>query len=186
MDLIGSFLGGRLVVAVGDICEFQGDAIVNAANSALAGGGGVDGAIHRAAGPELAAACRALRDGSLADGLPAGRAVATTPGRLKLKAVIHAVGPIWRGGSADEERLLYEAYRSALALAEREGWKRVAFPAIATGVYGFPKERAAALSYKAVKEHCAAAASPRELSFVFFSAADGELFRSYAAGRETR
>jgi len=176
MKTIRPYLYGRVEVAVGDITLYDGDAIVNAANSALAGGGGVDGAIHRAAGPELSAECRALRMGSLPDGLPTGRAVATGAGRLAVRGVIHAVGPIWRGGTADESRLLASAYTEALSIAEARGWDRVAFPAISTGVYGYPKALAARVAFEAVSSYLAARDRPRLVSLVFFSQADAEAF----------
>ena len=176
METIRSYLGGRVEVAVGDITLYSGDAIVDAANSALAGGGGVDGAIHRAAGPELMAACLSLRAGPLPDGLPAGRAVATGAGRLSVQGVIHAVGPIWRGGSADEPRLLASAYTESLRVAVERGWDRVAFPAISTGVYGYPKALAARVAYEAVSSFLASRDRPRVVSLVFFSRADAEAF----------
>ncbi|HRW23209.1 MAG TPA: O-acetyl-ADP-ribose deacetylase [Spirochaetia bacterium] len=176
METIRSYLGGRVEVAVGDITLFEGDAIVNAANSALAGGGGVDGAIHRAAGPRLMAECRTLRAGPLPDGLPAGRAVATGAGRLPVKGVIHAVGPIWRGGTADEPRLLASTYTESLSIAATRGWDRVAFPAISTGVYGYPKALAARVAYEAVSSFLASREKPRVVSLVFFSRADAEAF----------
>jgi O-acetyl-ADP-ribose deacetylase (regulator of RNase III) len=166
----------RCVVAIGDITTLACDAIVNAANSSLLGGGGVDGAIHRAGGPEILAECKALRRGPLPDGLPAGKAVATTAGRLPAKRVIHTVGPIWRGGSHGEDKTLASCYRECLALATRERLESIAFPAISTGVYGFPKERAAPIAWREACEFLARSTIPRIVWFVFFSDADARLF----------
>jgi O-acetyl-ADP-ribose deacetylase (regulator of RNase III) len=183
---------GRCIVAVGDITTLACDAIVNAANSSLLGGGGVDGAIHRAGGPEILAECRALRSGPLPDGLPAGKAGATTAGRLPAKRVIHTVGPIWRGGAHHEDETLASCYRESLALAAQEGLESIAFPAISTGVYGFPRERAARIAWRTVQEFLEGAHKPpsaphpatpdasclRTVWFIFFSDMDAEVFMS--------
>jgi len=138
-------ISGRLVVEEGDITQQKVEAIVNAANSTLLGGGGVDGAIHRAAGPELLAECCAL------SGCPTGQAKLTRGYRLPAKWVIHTVGPVWRGGARGEDELLASCYRNSLALAEQKDIKTVAFPSISTGAYGFPIERAARIAVRECK-----------------------------------
>lgn len=141
-------LGGtRIDVLVDDITTLEVDAIVNAANETLLGGGGVDGAIHRAAGPKLLAECRKL------DGCPAGEARMTSGYRLPARHVIHTVGPVWRGGDQREDELLASCYATSLAAAAGARLSSIAFPAISTGVYGFPADRAAPLAVKTVAEH---------------------------------
>ena len=130
----------RIEIIEADITTLDVDAIVNAANRTLLGGGGVDGAIHRAAGPELKAACRLL------GGCETGEAKITPGFRLKARHVIHTVGPVWEGGDSDEDRLLASAYANSLALAKANGLRTIAFPAISTGVYGFPPDRAAMIA----------------------------------------
>ncbi len=136
----------RLTLVQGDITVQQVDAIVNAANAALRGGGGVDGAIHRAGGPDIMAECRRI------GGCPTGEAVRTTAGRLPANHVIHAVGPIWTSGNVGEPDLLASAYRCSLQIAAAHGARTVAFPSISTGVYGFPKDLAAETALSAVTE----------------------------------
>ncbi|MDP2296635.1 MAG: O-acetyl-ADP-ribose deacetylase [Pseudolabrys sp.] len=150
----------RLDILVADITTLDVDAIVNAANTSLLGGGGVDGAIHRAAGPELLEECRAL------GGCDTGAAKITHGYNLKARAVIHAVGPVWRGGDADEADLLGSCYRSALDLAAAHGLSSIAFPAISTGVYGFPADLAARIAVGTVASELAA--NPRRLARVVF------------------
>lgn len=136
----------------GDLVAEQVDAIVNAANSGLMGGGGVDGAIHAAGGPAISEACRTLRRTDYPAGLPTGQAVATTAGKLLAKYVIHTVGPVWKGGGEGEDELLAAAYTNSLALAESLGCRSIAFPAISTGVYHFPAERAARIVRRALED----------------------------------
>lgn len=139
-----SFKSARLALVRGDITTSLADAIVNAANPGLLGGGGVDGAIHSSAGPELLAACREIvfRDGPL----PTGKAVVTPGFKLSARHIIHTVGPVWNGGSANEETLLRSAYSECLRLANVNGFSRIAFPAISCGAYGYPLELAAPLA----------------------------------------
>lgn len=137
----------QLIAIQGDITKLHVDAIVNAANSSLLGGGGVDGAIHRAAGPELLEACEKLH------GCATGDAKATPGFRLPAKWVFHAVGPVWHGGDHDEDKLLARCYRRCLELALEHKAASIAFPAISTGVYHFPSERAAEIAIRTVKEH---------------------------------
>jgi len=176
MKSIGEFLHGRLIVDTGDITDFFGGAIVNAANSGLLGGGGVDGAIHKAAGPSLLAECKALRAGQLPNGLPAGQAVATTAGRLKVTHVIHTVGPVWKGGAQGEPELLASCYRESLRLAAELGLDSIAFPAISTGVYGYPKHLADKVVYETMSRYVLINDSPSYIHLVFFSEPDARLF----------
>jgi len=176
METIRALFGDRIRIAVGDITRFEGDAIVNAANSSLLGGGGVDGAIHRAGGPAILDECRALRATAWPEGLPAGRAVATGAGRLAAQAVIHTVGPVWRGGSRGEAELLASCYRESLNLAAERGWDSVAFPAISTGIYGYPREAAAKIARTTVEEFLGRNKRPATVFLVFFSREDADLF----------
>ena len=171
---------GRIVVATGDITAIAVDAVVNAANSSLMGGGGVDGAIHRAGGPEILEECRAIRNDRYPDGLPTGEAVITSAGRMPCRHVIHTVGPVWRGGDNNEDALLRNAYRNSLDLALRHGLDSIAFPAISTGVYGFPKDRAAAIVNDELHRFVAEESTPRVIYLVFFSSTDADLFLGIA------
>jgi O-acetyl-ADP-ribose deacetylase len=161
----------RIALATGDITKLAVDAIVNAANSSLLGGGGVDGAIHRAAGPGLLAECRQLR------GCPTGEARLTAGHRLPARFVIHTVGPVWRGGSADEDDLLARCYRSSLALAAAHGVRSIAFPAISTGVYGFPRPRACAIAIHESHRFLATDDLLQKVIFVSFDAETDALYR---------
>jgi O-acetyl-ADP-ribose deacetylase len=157
--------GDRLVaLAHGDITRFPADAIVNAANASLSGGGGVDGAIHRAGGPAIMTELRARHDGC-----PTGRAVATGAGRLPARWVLHAVGPIWRGGGNREAELLTAAYREALALADELGARTVSLPALSCGAYGYPLDEGAAVAIATVSEHLRGETALQRATFILHS-----------------
>ena len=161
----------KLTLIKGDITTLNCDAIVNAANSALAGGGGVDGAIHRAGGTSIMEECRKI------GGCPTGEAVITNAGKLPAKYVIHTVGPIWRGGSHNETQLLTDCYANSLILAAEKGIKSIAFPNISTGVYGFPKPQAANLAISIVKDYVAQ--HPTQFDEIVFVCFDEENFDLY-------
>ena len=158
----------------GDITEQQVDAVVNAANSSLLGGGGVDGAIHRRGGPEILAECRELRASRYPDGLPTGQAVATTAGRLAARWVIHTVGPVW-SRSDDRSALLESCYRESLRVADELGAASVAFPAVSAGVYGWPLDDAARIAGETVR------ATPTGVSVVRFVLFDAAAHRAFTA-----
>ncbi|GAA1287457.1 O-acetyl-ADP-ribose deacetylase [Pseudonocardia aurantiaca] len=166
----------RIEIVEGDITTQEVDVVVNAANSALLGGGGVDGAIHRRGGPEILAECSRLRATELPDGLPVGDAVATTAGRLPARWVVHTVGPVW-SASEDRSALLAACHRNSLHVAAGLGAESVAFPAISTGIYGWPLESAAEIALAAVSEPVG---SIRTVRFVLFG---DEAFRVFSEAR---
>lgn len=163
----------KLSVRKGDITTFKGDAIVNAANSSLMGGGGVDGAIHKAGGPEILAECKAIvsEQGECAT----GEAVITSAGKMPAKFVIHTVGPVWRGGKNNERKNLANCYNNALNLAVKNNCKTVAFPNISTGVYGYPKNEAAEVAITSVHEFLKSNSEIEEVVFVCFDDENFEL-----------
>jgi len=174
------FFNGRLETACGDITTMNFDAIVNAANSTLLGGGGVDGAIHRAAGPALLEACRKVRKEQYPDGLPAGEAVLTPAGRLPFRGVIHTVGPVWRGGRSGEESLLASCYKNSLLLASEAGFRTLGFPAVSTGVYGYPPELAARAVISLMKKTLPGINLPEVVTLVFYSSRSEIIFLNEA------
>ncbi|MFE1556959.1 O-acetyl-ADP-ribose deacetylase [Streptomyces sp. NPDC058734] len=168
----------RITLVQGDITAEKADAIVNAANSSLLGGGGVDGAIHRRGGPEILAACEDLRRSHYGKGLPTGQAVATTAGRLAAGHVIHTVGPVW-SREEDRSHLLASCYRESLRVADGLGARTVAFPAISTGIYGWPMDDGARIAIETVR---AARTSVEEVRFVLFDASAYAVFETALAG----
>ncbi len=171
-----NYLDNRVIVLTGDITEQTTDAIVNAANSGLLGGGGVDGAIHRKGGPDITEACREIRRTVYPEGLPAGNAVSTTAGSLRAKWVIHTVGPVWHGGSRGEDELLKSAYIASLKEAIRLGCSSISFPAISTGIYAFPPDRAARIVSTSIKDFIQENNPPLKIYLVFYSKPDYDIF----------
>ncbi|MBE0617112.1 MAG: O-acetyl-ADP-ribose deacetylase [Proteobacteria bacterium] len=172
--MVRTFGHSELLLVQGDITAQAVDAVVNAANSSLLGGGGVDGAIHRVGGPAILQECRAIvRD---IGRLEPGRAVITTGGNLPARYVIHTVGPIWGGGTRGEPGVLASAYRESLRLAETTGIKTVAFPSLSTGAYGYPLREAARVALGTVADHLRAGSALEEVRFVLFSAVDLETY----------
>ncbi|MGH7844895.1 MAG: O-acetyl-ADP-ribose deacetylase [Candidatus Binatia bacterium] len=178
MQELKRFLDRRVIVKVGDITKEDVDAIVNAANRSLLGGGGVDGAIHRAGGPEILQECKQIRATKYPDGVPTGEAVMTTAGKMSAGHVIHTVGPVYGVGGKDKAELLAACYRNSLKLAADKGLKSIAFPAISTGVYGYPLDEAARVSSHALAEFLSFDSSILEVRLVFFASKDAEIFLS--------
>jgi len=175
---VGFEVGGtRVRLVEGDITDQEVDAIVNAANPSLMGGGGVDGSIHRRGGPRILEECRRIRREEWPGGLPTGKAVMTTGGSLRARFVIHAVGPVWRGGVLGEAELLAEAYANSLELAASRGLKSLAFPSISTGAYGYPFEEASRVALRAVKEFLEENKGLGEVRFVLFGRDAFEVYR---------
>jgi O-acetyl-ADP-ribose deacetylase (regulator of RNase III) len=169
-----TYKGKTIEVLKGDITVVAADAIVNAANEGLRGGGGVDGAIHRAGGPSIMEECRKIGR------CPTGSAVITNAGRLPAKHVVHTVGPVWRGGRQTEAALLRTCYLSSLKLADEHGIRSIAFPSISTGVYGYPIDRASLTAMGAVLDYLGGTTSIERVMFVLFSEADYRLYLSRA------
>lgn len=169
----------KIELELGDITKCHVDAIVNAANTSLLGGGGVDGAIHRAAGPSLLEECQQIRNRQ--GSCKTGQAVITHAGNLPCKFVIHAVGPVWQDGDHKEDELLYSAYHSSLVLASENKVRSIAFPNISTGIYGFPKERAAKIAIQAVKDYLTEDESIGEVNFTCFDEENLKIYQKLLA-----
>ena len=174
-----SFLAGRVLVLVGDITQQDVTAIVNAANSTLLGGGGVDGAIHSAGGPKILEECKQIRKTTYPDGLPTGQAVLTTGGNLPAKYVIHTVGPIYGRDPERESELLAACYRNSLKLAHQHDISSIAFPSISTGIFSYPKDEAAKIASTAIKEFLIADEQIEQVRLVFFQQRDARVFLQY-------
>jgi O-acetyl-ADP-ribose deacetylase (regulator of RNase III) len=171
-----SFLNGRVVVVVGDITRLDIDAIVNAANSSLMGGAGVDGAIHRVGGPTILEACREIRRTDHPNGLPTGEAVITTAGNLPAHHVIHTVGPIYGRHEGRESELLASCYLKSLQLAAEHSLKSIAFPAISTGAFGYPQHEAAQVSSESIASYLLTDTQISQVILVFFQSHSAEIF----------
>jgi O-acetyl-ADP-ribose deacetylase (regulator of RNase III) len=174
-----SFLDGRVLVVIGDITDQDVDAIVNAANSTLLGGGGVDGAIHDAGGPEILEECQKIRETDYPKGLPTGEAVITTGGNLPARYVIHTVGPIYGREPERQAELLAACYQNSLLLARQHHLSSIAFPSISTGAFGYPKIEAAKVASTAIRHFLAADDQIREVRLVFFLQRDARVFLQY-------
>lgn len=174
-----SFLDGRVTVVIGDLTTQSVDAIVNAANWTLLGGGGVDGAIHDRGGPQILKECQEIREREFPKGLPTGLAVITSGGELPAKFVIHTVGPIYGRNKDVEESQLADCYQNSIKLADEKGLKSIAFPSISTGAFGYPKNHAARVSSLAIKESLAKYSSIAEVRLVFFLPSDARVFLQY-------
>lgn len=176
MKPVYEFLNGRIVVVIGDLTHQQVDAIVNAANSTLLGGGGVDGAIHDSGGPKILEECRELRRTRYPKGLPTGEAVVTNAGNLPARHVIHTVGPIYGQHNGNEAALLAACYENSLTLAANHTLSSIAFPSISTGAYGYPKTEAAAVASQAIEAFLHNDGRIKHVRLVFFQASDGQVF----------
>jgi len=174
--ILKTFLSERVCVLRGDITKQNVDAIVNAANSTLLGGGGVDGAIHARGGPEILKACEEIRRTRFPKGLPSGEAVITTGGRLPARYVIHTVGPICRPGREPDAATLASCYRNSLVIAAEKGLRSIAFPAISTGAFGYPPERAAPVVSETIESFLVQKTSVERIMLVFFEPSDVSLF----------
>ena len=170
----------KVCLVQGDITEQDTDVLVNAANSTLMGGGGVDGAIHRKGGPKILEECKHIRVTEWPAGLPTGKAVITSGGNLKARYVVHTVGPIWRGGTRGEPELLAEAYCNSLTLVASKGLKTIAFPSISTGAYSYPIEKASRIALKTVKEFLEKEDKLDKVVFVLFTRHDLEIYKKAA------
>jgi len=166
----------RIRLLQNDITNMKTDAIVNAANSSLMGGGGVDGAIHRKGGPKILEECKIIRTTEWPEGLPTGKAVITSGGNLKARFVIHTVGPIWQGGTGNEPELLAQSYRSSLELALENGLRTIAFPSISTGAYGYPLYEASRVALRTVKSYLEQKDGFEEVVFTLFSNHDLKIY----------
>jgi len=175
-ETLESFLHGKVRVLIGDITAQRVDAIVNAANSTLLGGGGVDGAIHRRGGPEILQQCREIRRVQFPNGLPTGEAVLTSGGRLSAPHVIHTVGPICRLGSTPDAAGLASCYRKSLELATQQGLRAIAFPAISTGAYAYPREQAVIVASQTIESVLRRAVAIAEVRLVFYDPEDAAIF----------
>lgn len=176
VEFLASFLSGRVLVLAGDITAQHVDAIVNAANSTLLGGGGVDGAIHRRGGPQILAECREMRRTRYPQGLPTGQAVLTTGGELPARHVIHTVGPILETGRAPDAEALASCYRNSLLLAAEHGLRSIAFPAISTGAYDYPRHLAAPVVSATIESVLREKPQLQQVRLVFFGMGDAQVF----------
>lgn len=179
--VIARYLDGRITVLIGDLTDQRVDAIVNAANASLLGGGGVDGAVHRRGGPEILEVCRAIRATRYPQGLPTGEAVITTAGQLPARYVIHTVGPIYGQHRGDEPKLLANCYRRSIEVAREHALTTIAFPAISTGVYGYPAPEAAVVVSRTLSQCLATDNSFTDVRLVFFNRSHAETFVGAAA-----
>jgi O-acetyl-ADP-ribose deacetylase (regulator of RNase III) len=184
MEILKTFLNGRVAVKIGDITKEHVDGIVNAANGTLMGGGGVDGAIHRAGGPEILNQCKEIRVKEYPEGLPTGEAVITSAGRMTAKHVIHTVGPVYGRGGGEKASLLASCYRNCLRLAVEHGLKTIAFPAVSTGIYGYPLGEAAKVSSQTIEEFLESDGSLEQVRLIFYSPSDAAAFLTSQAFTE--